>query len=43
MFTIPLPLSNIFILVICIGTDIYPAISFAYEESEIDIMTRAPR
>lgn len=40
---LPLPLSNIFILVICIGTDILPAISFAYEEAEIDIMTRKPR
>ena len=39
----PLPLSNIFILIICIGTDILPAISFAYEEAEIDIMTRNPR
>lgn len=30
---IPLPLSNIFMLVICVGTDILPAISLAYEES----------
>lgn len=42
-FGLPLPLSNIFILVICIGTDILPAISFAYEEAEIDIMARKPR
>jgi sodium/potassium-transporting ATPase subunit alpha len=42
-FGLPLPLSNIFILVICIGTDMLPAISFAYEEAEIDIMTRKPR
>ncbi|CAD8136306.1 unnamed protein product [Paramecium pentaurelia] len=40
---LPLPLSNAFILTICIGTDILPAISFAYEEAEIDIMTRQPR
>lgn len=40
---IPLPLSNIFMLCICVGTDIYPAISLAYEEPEIDIMTRKPR
>ncbi|CAD8072686.1 unnamed protein product [Paramecium sonneborni] len=40
---LPLPLSNSFILTICIGTDILPAISFAYEEAEIDIMTRKPR
>ena len=40
---IPLPISNIFMLCICIGTDIYPAISLAYEEAEIDSMTRKPR
>jgi sodium/potassium-transporting ATPase subunit alpha len=40
---IPLPLSNIFMLIICVGTDIYPALSLAYEEAEIDIMTRKPR
>ena len=40
---IPLPLSNIFMLVICVGTDIYPALSLAYEEAEVDVMTRRPR
>jgi sodium/potassium-transporting ATPase subunit alpha len=40
---IPLPLSNIFMLIICVGTDIYPALSLAYEEAEVDIMTRRPR
>jgi sodium/potassium-transporting ATPase subunit alpha len=40
---IPLPLSNIFMLLICVGTDIYPALSLAYEEAEVDIMTRKPR
>lgn len=40
---IPLPLSNIFMLCICVGTDILPALSLAYEEAEIDIMTRKPR
>lgn len=40
---IPLPLSNIFMLCICVVTDIYPAISLAYEEPEVDIMTRHPR
>lgn len=40
---IPLPLSNIFMLCICVGTDIYPALSLAYEEAEVDIMTRKPR
>jgi sodium/potassium-transporting ATPase subunit alpha len=40
---IPLPLSNIFMLIICVGTDIYPALSLAYEEAEVDVMTRKPR
>ena len=43
LLQIPLPLSNIFMLCICVGTDIYPAISLAYEEPEIDIMSRKPR
>jgi sodium/potassium-transporting ATPase subunit alpha len=30
-------------LVICVGTDIWPAISLAYEEAELDVMTRKPR
>ena len=40
---VPLPLSNMLILCIAVGTDILPAISLAYEEAEIDIMTRKPR
>jgi len=28
---------------ISVGTDIIPAISLAYEEAELDIMTRKPR
>ena len=43
MFGYPLPLSSMFVLCICVGTDILPAISLAYEEAEIDIMTRKPR
>ena len=31
IFRIPLPISSIFMLVICVGTDIYPAIALAYE------------
>jgi len=31
------------ILIICIGTDMAPAISFAYENPELDIMKRYPR
>lgn len=30
-------------LVICIGTDMAPAISLAYESGELDIMERMPR
>jgi sodium/potassium-transporting ATPase subunit alpha len=30
-------------LFIDVGTDVLPAISLAYEQSEIDIMTRKPR
>lgn len=30
-------------LVICVGTDILPAISLAYEDAELDVMIRRPR
>ena len=30
-------------LAICVGTDMWPAISLAYEEGELDIMDRMPR
>lgn len=40
---IPLPLSSVFMLLICMGTDILPALSIAYEKSEIDVMLRHPR
>jgi len=40
---IPLPLSTIMILCIDLGTDMYPAISLAYEQPESDIMNRQPR
>lgn len=30
-------------LAICIGTDLFPAISLAYENPELNIMERAPR
>lgn len=40
---LPLPLSSIYMLIICVGTDIWPAISLAYEEAELDVMTRKPR
>lgn len=34
----PLPLSTILILCVDIGTDMFPAVSFAYEGPELDIM-----
>lgn len=40
---IPLPLGTVHMLVICLGTDIVPAISLAYEKPETDIMLRKPR
>jgi sodium/potassium-transporting ATPase subunit alpha len=42
-FQMPLPLSTVLILCIDLGTDMVPAISFAYENAELDIMDRAPR
>ncbi len=39
----PLPLDTVLILCIDLGTDMVPAISFAYENPELDIMERAPR
>merc|ERR1719469_1001016 len=40
---IPLPLSTVMILLVDLGTDMIPAISFAYENVELDIMDRFPR
>mmetsp|Transcript_12541 Transcript_12541/g.38323 ORF Transcript_12541/g.38323 Transcript_12541/m.38323 type:complete len:442 (-) Transcript_12541:131-1456(-) len=40
---IPQPLTTILILLIDLGTDLLPAISFAYEKAESDIMLRRPR
>jgi len=40
---IPLPLGTIPILLIDLGTDLWPAISLAFEGAENDIMTRKPR
>lgn len=40
---IPLPLGTITILFIDLGTDMFPAISLAYEKAESDIMKRRPR
>jgi len=43
LFNVPLPLSTVLILCIDLGTDMVPAISFAYENPELDIMDRVPR
>lgn len=43
IFQVPLPLSSLLMLAICVGTDLYPAISLAYENPESDIMNRMPR
>jgi len=43
IFEIPLMITTIMILVICLGTDMVPAISYAYEHPELDIMERYPR
>ena len=43
VFQCPLPLSTVLILCIDLGTDMVPAISFAYENPELDIMERQPR
>merc|ERR1712070_575288 len=40
IFQVPLPLSTVLILCIDLGTDMVPAISFAYENPELDIMDR---
>jgi sodium/potassium-transporting ATPase subunit alpha len=43
LLQIPIPLSTVLILCIDLGTDMVPAISFAYENPELDIMDRVPR
>ena len=43
LMQIPLPLTTVLILCIDLGTDMVPAISFAYENPELDIMLRHPR
>ncbi|TYZ66790.1 hypothetical protein PybrP1_002606 [[Pythium] brassicae (nom. inval.)] len=43
LLQIPLPLTTVLMLAICLGTDMVPAISMAYEGAESDIMARAPR
>ncbi len=40
---IPLGLETIQIIIICVGTDMFPAVALAYEEPEDLIMTVPPR
>ncbi|KAJ2638411.1 hypothetical protein GGF44_002801, partial [Coemansia sp. RSA 1694] len=40
---VPLPLSVIFMIIICMLTDVWASISLMYESPESDIMLRAPR
>lgn len=42
-FRLPLSIETIMILFIDLGTDIFPAVSLAYEESESFIMEKKPR
>jgi sodium/potassium-transporting ATPase subunit alpha len=39
----PLGLSSLLVLMIDLGTELFPAISLAYEKPEADVMTRPPR
>lgn len=43
IFQFPIPISSFLILCIDLGLDMIPAISFAYEPPELDIMDRPPR
>jgi sodium/potassium-transporting ATPase subunit alpha len=43
LFLIPLPLSTFLVIAISVGTDIFPSLSYAFEDAEQDIMTRKPR
>jgi len=43
LIQVPMPLSALLMVAICVGTDLAPAISLAYENAELDIMKRPPR
>lgn len=43
LIQIPLSLSTVLMLCVDLGTDMVPAVSFSFEEPELDIMTRKPR
>jgi len=43
IFGFPLAIGTITVLLICLGTDMVPAIALAYEKAESDIMSLPPR
>jgi sodium/potassium-transporting ATPase subunit alpha len=43
IFNIPLPLNSILILLIDLGTELVPALSYAYEAGDSDLMLMPPR
>ncbi|XP_004931505.4 sodium/potassium-transporting ATPase subunit alpha [Bombyx mori] len=43
LFSIPLPLGVMTIICVDLGTDMWPAVSLAYESAESDVMDRVPR
>jgi len=43
IFQVPLPLTTLLILGIDLGCDLWPAISFSYDQQEQDLMKRKPR
>jgi len=43
LFQIPVPMTTVMMLLICVGTDMVPDIALAYENAELDIMDRKPR
>jgi sodium/potassium-transporting ATPase subunit alpha len=43
IFGFPLAIGTITVLLICLGTDMMPAIALAYEKAELDIMNLPPR
>ena len=43
LLAIPMPLTTIFMIIICVVTDVMPSISFSFEDKELDIMRRKPR
>lgn len=43
IFGFPLPLSTVLVLCIDLGTDMFPGFAQAFEQGELDLMTRKPR